>query len=96
MNLEGANGKNPVYHVGKLYNVAAQRLAARLHEATGEHAEVHLVSTTGQRLDEPWRILVRLASEDVEVDKVQALVAEAMDAFPALTDELVSDGMALA
>ena len=28
MNLEGANGKNPVYHVGKLYNIAAQRLAA--------------------------------------------------------------------
>ncbi|MGH3697103.1 MAG: methionine adenosyltransferase [Pseudonocardiaceae bacterium] len=25
MNLEGANGKNPVYHVGKLYNVARNR-----------------------------------------------------------------------
>ncbi|NLU75511.1 methionine adenosyltransferase [Streptomyces sp. HNM0575] len=95
MNLEGANGKNPVYHVGKLYNIAAQRLAHRLHEATGEHAEVHLVSTTGQRLDQPWRILVRLSSIDVEVDKVQALVDEAMDEFPALTDELVSDGMVL-
>ncbi|MBC9714471.1 methionine adenosyltransferase [Streptomyces sp. TRM66268-LWL] len=95
MNLEGANGKNPVYHVGKLYNIAAQRLAARLHEETGEHAEVHLVSTTGQRLDQPWRILVRLASEDVEVDKVQALVTETLDTFPALTDELVSDGMVL-
>ncbi|MHC0429503.1 methionine adenosyltransferase [Streptomyces sp. O3] len=95
MNLEGANGKNPVYHVGKLYNIAAQRLAADLHEATGEHAEVHLVSTTGQRLDQPWRILVRLAADDVEIEKVQALVIEAMDAFPALTDELVSDGMVL-
>lgn len=27
MNLEGANGKNPVYHVGKLYNLAARRIA---------------------------------------------------------------------
>ncbi|MEU9498780.1 methionine adenosyltransferase [Streptomyces sp. NPDC048196] len=95
MNLEGANGKNPVYHVGKLYNIAAQRLAHCLHEATGEHAEVHLVSTTGQRLDQPWRILVRLSSPDVEVDKVQALVNEAMDEFPALTDELVSYGLVL-
>ncbi|GAA4942955.1 hypothetical protein GCM10023238_06060 [Streptomyces heliomycini] len=51
MNLEGANGKNPVYHVGKLYNIAAQRLAQRLYEATDGHAEVHFVSTTGQRLD---------------------------------------------
>lgn len=95
MNLEGASGKNPVYHVGKLYNIAALRLAQRLHEATGEHAEVHLVSTTGQRLDEPWRILVRLTAQDVEVDKVQALVTEALEEFPALTDELIQDGIVL-
>lgn len=95
MNLEGANGKNPVYHVGKLYNVAASRLAQRLHEATGDYAEVHLVSTTGQRLDQPWRVLVRLSSSDVEVDKVQALVEERLADFPSLTDELVSDGIVL-
>ena len=96
MNLEGASGKNPVYHIGKLYNIAAIRLARRLHEATGEHAEVHLVSTTGQRLDQPWRVLVRLTGQEVEIDKVQALVTEAMDEFPALTDELVQDGIVLA
>lgn len=95
MNLEGANGKNPVYHVGKLYNIAAQRLADRLHLATGGHAEVHLVSTTGQRLDQPWRVLVRLSSSDAEIDKVQAMVAETLGEFPALTDELVSDGIVL-
>ncbi|MDQ0951493.1 S-adenosylmethionine synthetase [Streptomyces phaeochromogenes] len=95
MNLEGANGKNPVYHVGKLYNIAARRLAERLHEATGEHAEVHLVSATGQRLDQPWRILVRLSSPDAELDKVKALVAETLGEFPALTDELVSEGIVL-
>ncbi|MHC6627016.1 methionine adenosyltransferase [Streptomyces globosus] len=95
MNLEGANGKNPVYHVGKLYNIAAQRLAQRLYEATDGHAEVHLVSTIGQRLDQPWRILVRLSSPEVETDKVQALVAESLEGFPALTDELVSDGIVL-
>ncbi|MGW0841423.1 methionine adenosyltransferase [Streptomyces sp. NPDC002787] len=95
MNLEGANGKNPVYHVGKLYNIAARRLAERLHEATGEHAEVHLVSATGQRLDQPWRVLVRLSSPDAEVDKVLALVEEALGEFPTLTDELISDGIVL-
>lgn len=95
MNLEGACGKNPVYHVGKLYNIAAQRLANRLHETTQGHAEVHLVSTTGQRLDQPWRVLVRLSSPDPEVDKVQALIAGALEEFPALTDELVSEGIVL-
>ncbi|WP_202966137.1 methionine adenosyltransferase [Streptomonospora alba] len=94
MNIEGANGKNPVYHVGKLYNLAATRLARRLHEETGDYAEVHLVSTTGQRLDRP-RILVRLASAHAQHDKIQALVTEMLEGFPALTEELVTDGVEL-
>lgn len=99
MNVEGANGKNPVYHVGKLYNIAAQRIAQRLHEATGGYAEVHLVSATGQRLDRPWQILVRLArnGDEVPEDKLRTLLLEILDAFPALTNELLSgDGLILA
>lgn len=95
MNMEGANGKNPVYHVGKLYNLAAMRLARRLHEETGGHAEVHMVSATGERLDQPWRILVRLSEPSTQIDKVQALIDETLTSFPALTDELVHDGVLL-
>jgi S-adenosylmethionine synthetase len=95
MNLEGANGKNPVYHVGKLYNLGASRIAQRLADETGSYAEVHLVSATGQRLDRPWRILVRLADATVSTDKVQAIVLETLDDFPGLTDELVSQDVHL-
>jgi S-adenosylmethionine synthetase len=93
MNLEGANGKNPTYHVGKLYNVAANRIAERLHEATGNYAEVHLISATGQRLDRPWRIVVRLAKDGDELpqDKLTALLLETLDSFPALTTEILTD-----
>lgn len=99
MNVEGANGKNPVYHVGKLYNLAASRMAQRLHDETGAHAEVHLISATGQRLDRPWRIVVRLAEngDELDNDKLQALLLETLDTFPAMTEELVSgDGTTLA
>lgn len=94
MNVEGANGKNPVYHVGKLYNVAASRIAQRLHEATGAYAEVHLISATGQRLDRPWRIVIRLAEggEELADDKLRALLLETLDAFPVLTEEILSGG----
>lgn len=92
MNLEGANGKNPVYHVGKLYNVAANRIAQRLHDATGGPAEVHLISATGQRLHRPWRIVIRLAEggDDVADDKLRDLLLETLDAFPSLTDEILA------
>ncbi|MFJ6216726.1 methionine adenosyltransferase [Streptomyces sp. NPDC092296] len=95
MNLEGVNGKNPVYHVGKLYNIAATRLAQRLRQETGGHAEVHLVSATGEPLDQPWRVLIRLSEPDAQVDQVQSLVLEALAGFPALTQELVREGVLL-
>ena len=94
MNLEGANGKNPVYHVGKLYNLAATRLARRLHEHFGGYAEVHLVSATGQPLGQPWRTLVRL-SEPASADEVHSLINDALAGFPALTAELIHDGVLL-
>ncbi|NJP43248.1 methionine adenosyltransferase [Actinacidiphila epipremni] len=95
MNMEGASGKNPVYHVGKLYNLAAARLAHRLHEETGGHAEVHMVSATGEPLDQPWRVLVRLSRPDAHVETVHSLVLETLAGFPALTQELVQDGVLL-
>jgi S-adenosylmethionine synthetase len=95
MNMEGASGKNPVYHVGKLYNLAASRLAHRLHEETGGHAEVHMVSATGEPLDQPWRVLVRLSCPDARAEAIQALVLETLAGFPALTQELVQEGVLL-
>ncbi|RBM22521.1 methionine adenosyltransferase [Streptomyces sp. PT12] len=95
MNMEGASGKNPVYHVGKLYNLAAMCLARTLHEETGGYAEVHLVSATGERLDHPWRVLVRLSEPTAQVDKVQVLIEETLSNFPALTNELVHEGVLL-
>jgi S-adenosylmethionine synthetase len=98
MNLEGANGKNPVYHVGKLYNLAAHDLAQRLHEVTGAYAEVHLISATGRRLDRPWRVVLRLAEggSDLAEAELHALLLETLDAFPAVTRTILSNGIVMA
>ncbi len=55
MSLEAAAGKNPVAHVGKLYNVLAFRIAHAIHEQIGEveEVEVRLLSTIGRPVDEP-------------------------------------------
>lgn len=93
MNLEGANGKNPSYHVGKLYNVAARKIAQRLYEVTGAYAEVHLISATGQRLNRPWRIVLRLAEGGNELPEnvLQTLLLETLNGFPATTEAILSD-----
>jgi S-adenosylmethionine synthetase len=53
MSLEGAAGKNPSYHVGKLYNVIAGQMAEWLYRVTGRPTSVWLVSRTGSDLLEP-------------------------------------------
>ncbi|MET9759973.1 methionine adenosyltransferase [Streptomyces sp. NPDC006372] len=56
---EGVSGKNPVYHVGKLYNLAAAEAARRLHEETGLDCAVVLVSQSGRDLTDPWQAIVQ-------------------------------------
>ncbi len=96
MNLEGANGKNPVYHVGKLYNVAARRIAQQLHRQFGGHVEVHLVSATGQRLTRPWRALVRMSVEDAALEAVASVVHTMLDGMPEITNDIVNARTSLA
>ncbi len=55
MSGEAAAGKNPVSHVGKIYNVLAHELAARIHaQVPGiRDVTVWLASRIGERIDRP-------------------------------------------
>ncbi len=60
MSIEAPCGKNPVYHVGKLYNVAANIIANRIFDETGCENEVHIVSQMGADLRNPWFLYVKI------------------------------------
>lgn len=62
MSLEAAAGKNPVTHVGKIYNVAARDIARSVAAALPEAARVEclLVSRIGAPITEPAVAEVRL------------------------------------
>jgi S-adenosylmethionine synthetase len=66
MSMEGVAGKNPVSHVGKLYSLAAVRIAedivARLEGA--EAAECLLVSRIGAPVTEPQLAQARIRLRD--------------------------------
>jgi len=56
MSMEASAGKNPVTHVGKLYNVLAFKIAEDIaNEAGGDLREVHvrIVSQIGKPIDQP-------------------------------------------
>ncbi|MGH3898583.1 MAG: methionine adenosyltransferase [Pseudonocardiaceae bacterium] len=91
MSMEGANGKNPVYHVGKLYNVLAQATAERLYAETGLPMTVCLVSRSGGELTRPAFVAVQ-QSTGVALDAayVSKVVDDVMDSLPALRDDLIA------
>lgn len=95
MSLEAAAGKNPVSHVGKLYNVLADELAAALvREVPGvTGADVRLVSCIGRPIDEPQVVHVELALADGSVEavrpRVEGVVRARLGALGALTERLV-------
>ncbi len=56
MSMEAAAGKNPVSHVGKIYNVLASRIAERVYKELGgdvQEVYVELLSQIGRPINDP-------------------------------------------
>ncbi len=103
MTLEALAGKNPVAHVGKLYNAAALRLAAALvAEVPGiVDAECHLVSEIGVPIDKPKLTLIRVrsaeAGQETETTRSICGIAEReIESIPRLWEQFVAGGLAVA
>ncbi len=64
MTMECVAGKNPVNHVGKLYNLAAGLIAEDIVRTVGAvtAAECYLVSQIGQPIDQPQIVDLRVRS----------------------------------
>ncbi len=66
MSLEASSGKNPVSHIGKIYNILSHYIADQL---VAEHpevdsADVKILSQIGEPVDQP-----QIASVDISTDK---------------------------
>ena len=79
MSLEAAAGKNPVSHVGKIYNIVAREIAEAVVSTVAEvaAAECHMVSRIGSPVDLPALTHVRLSTRDGSpVDRLEATVGD--------------------
>ena len=88
---EAAAGKNPISHVGKIYNVLTHRIARRVyHKVDGlEEVYIWLLSQIGKPIDEPAiagaQVIMKTGNrfEDVrrEVEEVMNFELENIDTF---------------
>ncbi len=83
MSMEASAGKNPVTHVGKLYNILAFRIADDIYkEAGGDIKEVHvrIVSQIGRKIDDPHVASIQvIPSEGVNIGKYESKFKEIAD-----------------
>jgi S-adenosylmethionine synthetase len=98
MSTEAAAGKNPVSHVGKIYNVMAQRIADRIYaEVKGvREVSVEAVSQIGKPITEPKIVNVELITESGEVtgevkNEAEAIAKEELGRFEQIT-QLILEG----
>lgn len=79
---EAAAGKNPVSHVGKIYNVLTFRIAQHVYDEVPEVEEVYiwLLSKIGSPIDQPTVAAAQVVmKEDNSLEKVRREISEVLD-----------------
>jgi len=82
MSTEAAAGKNPIAHVGKIYNILSYHLANKIYSNVSGLQEVYvwLLSQIGAPLDKPLIASAQLVmADDVRVKKVKEDVKKIID-----------------
>ncbi len=97
MILEAVAGKNPVTHVGKIYNVLARDMAAQLVTSEPEitAAQCLLLGEIGTPVTEPAMIHIRLTTRDgvplTQIERrVQEIARSCLSRVPDLVDAFVA------
>ncbi|MEK7186902.1 MAG: methionine adenosyltransferase [Patescibacteria group bacterium] len=91
MSMEGACGKNPVYHIGKLYYLAAQEISQKIYQSFRVINSVALVSQSGRGLLNPWIISVSLDDVEKLIDEnsIKLIVQEEIKNIPGITERIL-------
>jgi S-adenosylmethionine synthetase len=82
MSLEATSGKNPINHVGKIYNLLAMVLAKEISEKVDGIQEVYIriLSQIGQPIDQPHIASIQtVLKEGASVTQVDAQAREIVD-----------------
>ncbi len=73
MSLEASAGKNPVNHIGKIYNLLSFRLAEKIYNASKLEVNIKTVGRIGRPLDQPIMIAVETLEKTSQDQKKEIL-----------------------
>ena len=82
MSMEATSGKNPVNHIGKIYNLLSTKIAQSVADRVAgiQEVQIRLLSQIGQPIDKPHVADAQLVTEDgVSVADVESEVQATID-----------------
>ena len=91
---EAAAGKNPVSHVGKIYNILTHRIAGHIYDQVAGLEEVYvwLVSQIGKPIDQPAIAVTQVITElGTSINDVRAEIDEIMNSELERIDKFCDD-----
>lgn len=90
MSLEAVAGKNPISHIGKIYNHFAFDLSKAIcaNNFAGE-AQVYIVSQIGKPITQPQLLNIRLKNQNTDDRQIETLVNEMLSEMPSLWKKLI-------
>jgi S-adenosylmethionine synthetase len=90
MTLEAAAGKNPVSHVGKLYNIFAQELCRTIVEkGFARDAYAFLVSQIGKPINEPQALDIRVTGKTPDKSGIRRTALEMLEDMPRMWEGIL-------
>jgi len=97
MSMEATSGKNPVNHIGKIYNVLATEIAEEVvTEVSGiRDLRIRLLSQIGRPIDEPHVADAHAVTEDgVELSdlesEIEAIIDQQLADVRSITDRVIN------
>ncbi len=97
MSMEATSGKNPINHVGKIYNLLANQIAHDCHSLIDGVKEVYvrILSQIGKPIDEPKALSIQIVPEKgYEVEKMElkarTIAEEWLNDITKITDMVIN------
>ena len=89
--MEGICGKNPIYHTGKMYSVAAWEISKHIWDHYGADANVMLIGQSGQALARPWNIMLSQRDARLNTRTLNEDFHAILDCFDAMSQKILTE-----
>ncbi len=90
MTLEAVAGKNPINHVGKIYNLFANNLCERIVEkGYAQAAYAYIVSQIGKPINRPQVLDIKLKGKSPNDKAIELLAEEMLESMPEMWKRII-------